>query len=289
MRRYMWFFVFIIAQFLASFVFAQVEEDWVVRFTSDSIRDESVNDMFIDAQGNVYVTGSQRRTSANLDIEAVTVKYSSQGVQEWIQNFRDPNNHGAVCRAIHVDNAGNVYVTGDNGVYGPPYEMLVIKYSPAGTQLWSYRFKYNAFGVDRGYDVITDATGNVYVTGEFDTNAGNVFLVKFDPNGALVNKTAYHKASEGARKIGLDGAGKIIIGGYINDNDSLSFLALKYEQNLDFVWASRWGKGVGNQDVIDMAIDMNSNIILTGINGLTIDYNTVKIDPAGFCTMGKAL
>ena len=47
------------------------------------------------------------------------------------------------------------------------------------------------------------------------------------------------------------------------------------------------GKGVGNQEVIDMAVDMNSNIILTGINGLTIDYNTVKIDPAGFVQWGK--
>ena len=42
--------------------------------------------------------------------------------------------------------------------------------------------------------------------------------------GHLINQTFYNSGSEGGRKIALDGAGKIIVGGYINDNDSLSFL-----------------------------------------------------------------
>jgi uncharacterized delta-60 repeat protein len=282
--------ILLFALLVINISYTQVTEQWVQRFTSDSTRNESVSDMFVDAEGNVYVTGSQRQTSLNFDIQAVTVKYNSQGEQQWIQNYVAENNNGAFARAIYVDAAGNVYVTGETAIYsGGGNDMLVIKYSPDGTQLWSYVFEYSS-AYNGGYDIVTDLTGNVYVAGEYATNVityNNISLVKFSPEGALLNQTFYHSNSEGGRKIGIDGAGKIIVGGYVNDNDSLSFIVLKYEQNLDFVWASRFGQGVGNQNTIDMVIDNNSNIIITGTNSVTIDYSTVKFNPAGLVMWSK--
>jgi uncharacterized delta-60 repeat protein len=282
------FLVLIGIQIFALTTSAQVSEEWVQRFTSDSIRNESVNDMFVDADGNVYVTGAQRQTNLNLDIQAVTVKYNSQGVQQWIQNYVSQDNNGAFTRAIYVDAAENVYVTGETEIYsGGANKMLVIKYSPDGTQLWSNRFQYvNGFYAG-GYDIVTDLTGNVYVTGEYGNGGNNIFLVKFDSDGNLVNQTFYNSSGEGGRKISLDGAGKIIIGGYVNDNDSLSFIALKYEQNLDFVWASRYGQGIAGQEVIDMSVDINSNIILTSTNIISTDYETVKIGSNGVVEWSK--
>ena len=101
--------------------FSQVSQDWVQRFTSDSIKNDIVRDMFVDSEGNTYITGSQNQTGANVDIQALTVKYNSQGVLQWIQNYIAPANNGAFCRAIYVDAGGNVYVTGENaGVdHGP--------------------------------------------------------------------------------------------------------------------------------------------------------------------------
>ncbi len=276
--------------FLINNLFSQVSEKWAQRFTSDSSRAETVNDMFVDEQGNIYITGSQRyRASSPNEIEAVTVKYNSQGVQQWIQNYTATDSNGAFCRAIHVDVSGNVYVTGETAINsGGSNEALIIKYSPTGTQLWAKRFQYIEQFYAGGYDVITDASGNVYVTGEYYTGAtflNNIFLVKYSQSGDLINQTFYNSGSEGGRKIGLDGAGKIIIGGYINDNDSLSFIALKYEQNLDFDWAARWGKNVGNINPIDMTIDNNSNIILAGSDN--INYATVKFNPSGVFEWGK--
>lgn len=263
---------------------AKVSQEWVKRFTSDSTRNESANDMFVDKEGNVYVTGSQRQTFSNFDIQAVTVKYNSQGEQQWIQNYIAEENNGAFARAIYVDAEGNVYVTGETAVFsGGANKMLVIKYSPYGTQLWSYVFAYSS-AYNGGYDIVADLIGNVYVVGEYATNVityNNISLVKFSPDGALLDQTFYNSGSEGGRKIGIDGAGKIIVGGYISDNDSSSYIVLKYEQNLDFVWAARYGKGINNQNTIDMVIDNNSNIIITGTNSLSVDYLTLKIDPAG--------
>ena len=65
--------------------YSQVTQQWVQTFTSDSLRTETVNDMFVDAQGNVYVTGSQRGSGSLYSTQAATIKYNSQGVQQWIQ------------------------------------------------------------------------------------------------------------------------------------------------------------------------------------------------------------
>ena len=285
MQRLIMICILMALQFVPSITFAQVSQDWIQRFTSDSTRDETVNDMFVDDQGNVYVTGSQKGPNA-AQLEAVTVKYNSNGVQQWIQNYQSPTNNGAFGRAIYVDAAGFVYVTGENAmVSGGSNEALIVKYNPTGTQLWFYRFQYVNLSYAGGFDIITDLTGNVYVTGEYGNGGNNIFLIKFDPSGNLVGQTFYNSSSEGGRKIALDGTGKIIISGYVQDNDSLSFIALKYEQNLDLVWASRWGQGVGNINPIDMVIDNNSNIIIAGTSNS--DYVTVKIDPAGLVQWGK--
>lgn len=279
--------------FISSYTaYCQVQQEWVQRFTSDSVRNEAVNDMFVDAQGNVYVTGSQRQTT-NTNIQSVTVKYNSQGVQQWIQNYIAPNDNGAFTRAIHVDAAGNVYVTGESDIYsGGANKMLVIKYSPSGTQLWSYLFQYVGNTYCGGFDIVTDLTGNVYVTGEYATNVttlNNVFVAKFSPSGALIGQTFYHYGSEGGRKIALDGAGKIIIGGYCNINqpDSNRLVVIKYEQNLDFVWATRCGfKGSGSPATpIDMVVDINSNPVITTQND--INYATYKINADGTLAWNK--
>ncbi|HMR41751.1 MAG TPA: SBBP repeat-containing protein, partial [Ignavibacteria bacterium] len=282
------FIIAVIALTAFNISYSQVTEDWVQRFTSDSIRNEGVNDMCMDAEGNIYVTGYQRDVPLTSQIQGVTVKYNSQGVQQWIQNYQSPENNGAFLRAVHADAAGNVYVTGENAIYsGGSNEALIIKYNSSGTQLWSYRFQYVMNFYAGGFDIITDADGNVYVTGEYGNGGNNIFLIKFSSSGNLVNQTFYNSGSEGGRKIGLDGAGKIIVGGYINDNDSLSFIALKYEQNLDFVWASRWGHNIGNTNTIDMTIDNNSNVIMTGTDGDFVNYSTVKFDPSGSLMWGK--
>lgn len=274
---------------------AQVAQEWVTRFTSPGENRDDVNDMYVDAQGNVYVTGSQKEGSFpyGYRIESVTVKYNNQGVQQWIQNYRAIDTNGAFTRAIHVDAAGNVYVTGESAIYsGGANKMLVIKYSPSGTQLWSNLFQYGSNAYCGGFDIITDLFGNVYVTGEYATNVttlNNMFIVKYNSTGTLIGQTFVHFGSEGARKIALDGAGKVIIAGYCNINqaDSNRFIAAKFEQNLDLVWQMRCGsKGTGDPNSpFDMTVDMNSNIFVTGPNDN--NYAVFKINPDGTLSWNK--
>jgi hypothetical protein len=57
---------------------------------------------------------------------------------------------------------GNIYVTGFSED-GSSTDMVTIKYSPAGVQLWASR--YTAGDIAQGNDVAVDASGNVFTTG----------------------------------------------------------------------------------------------------------------------------
>jgi enterochelin esterase-like enzyme len=98
---------------------------------------------------------------------------------------------------VAVDSAGNVYeaLSAEGSVDGQPTaglkDVVLIKYGPTGTKLWTREF--GTGGTDRAYGLQLDPQGHPvvvgYTKGDLDGNhAGNtsddVFVAKYDPNGA---------------------------------------------------------------------------------------------------------
>src|SRR5262245_54494492 len=87
-----------------------------------------------DEAGNVYVTGS----SAG-GLYSQTAKYSAAGDQLWVQSFTTIG-EGDAGTDIAVDHEGNVYVTGYNVETSTGFDIVTIKYSPGGAELWVRRY-----------------------------------------------------------------------------------------------------------------------------------------------------
>ncbi|TND08552.1 MAG: hypothetical protein FD123_2056 [Bacteroidetes bacterium] len=162
-----------------------------------------------DAAGNSYITGffyntatfsSQNVISAGQQ-DVFVAKYDPSGTLLWL---RSGGGTGAdIGNGITVDNSGNVIITGEfagTASFGSQVltsmngttDVFTVKYDASGNVLWAE--KGSAHMTDRGLDVSCDATGNVFITGQFsDTitfdqvhlnNMVNaVFVVKYDPNG----------------------------------------------------------------------------------------------------------
>lgn len=64
----------------------------------------------VDIQGNVYVTGWSMGYSSGFDW--ATIKYNSNGVQQWVQRYVASAYSYDIPKDLKVDGLGNVYVTG---------------------------------------------------------------------------------------------------------------------------------------------------------------------------------
>ena len=201
-------------------------------------------------------------------------------------------------RGIAVDREGNVFLTGEatdevkfgNSTVksGGGADFFLTKLDAKGQFLWAHMGGGSL--VDRGYGVATDAAGNSYVTGHYQStdadfsgaklpNRGDydVFVAKYDRAGKLAwIQTAGGKGYDYGHAIAVDGKGDVVISGAVvgeaefgdvkipNEPGSHIFCA-KYHADGRLVWAkAATGKAGGSGHGI--AIDGQDNIYIGGLS-----------------------
>ncbi len=271
-------------------------ELWVANYTSpDNFEDRTVA-LALDAAENIYVTGSSYVTSTTT--EYVTIKYDTNGNQQWIARYSGPDSTGNEPSAIAVDMAGNVYVTGaGNGPDSSDY--VTIKYDTNGNELWVTRYNFLTEGAKA---IALDSEGNVYVTGSslrlgFDPtdldgyrHSNDVVTIKYDNAGNELWAVLYSRVERGFSlddhpiKIAVDGVGNIYVAGFSYDMYAAreSNFIVKYDTNGNYQWDAINYVINGYARSSDMAMDAAGNVYLagsaygieTGLDFITIKYNT---------------
>ena len=270
---------------------AQINIQWQTRYTSAGSFIDKAEDMFVDASGNVYVTGIGRGASGGFDY--VTIKYDPAGVQIWSSEYNGPGNGLDEAHAITVDGSGNVYVTGWSlGTGG--YDYATIKYNPAGVQQWASRYTNTATGTDEAWDVGVDNAGNVFVTGSSDGAGINSAATTVRYNSAGVQQ--YANRFEGAGNeidtgyaIFVDAVtGEAYVAGYTFQSaaNDFNFLTVKYNLAGAQQWASEYNSPSANFDEARaITVDGSGNVYVTGYTQTLVltnyDYATVKYNSAG--------
>jgi hypothetical protein len=144
---------------------------------------DSPRDMEIDAQGDVYVTG----TGLNFRDEYSTLRLrGGDGSLVWQAYDSGGVRNGAA--ALSLDGAGGVLITGtvdpDGDVSNSNDNIYTVKRSAAnGVQLWTHRYGANCiYCFDAAADVIPDAAGHVFVAGTTSSPpyAGDGILLVLD-------------------------------------------------------------------------------------------------------------
>jgi hypothetical protein len=156
-------------------------EMWVARY-SDWY--DYVAAITVDAASNVYVTGRSYHPGTYYDY--ATVKYDANGAQKWAARYHGTGGSDDEARAVKVDAAGNVYVTGESVGPGTGGDYATIKYSASGAVQWVRRYDGPGSATDAAVALALDDSGHVYVTGESEGAAGTVTdiaTIKYTPAG----------------------------------------------------------------------------------------------------------
>lgn len=262
-----------------------------------------------DDQGNSVITGLFHGTAffgsssviANGTEEDMFVaKYDNTGNLLWVQSGGGPDSDCG--NAVTMDDNGNVIVTGqfkETAVFGslsltsmpdslgqPSIDVFVAKYNSSGTLLWLQQGA--APCTDRGMDLVTDPSGNIYVTGQYsdtiifdqvhnNNSYNSIFLIKFDASGQEQwfrrigggqYSVSYGIASDNsALYITGDFAGNLTFSSSANvtiqGNYYQNIFVCKYGYNGDCLWAK--SKGSDNMvHVRNIAVDNIGNSYIVG-------------------------
>lgn len=216
-------------------------------------------------------------------------------------------------RAVAFDREGNVFLAGETsgeGTFGDQHrdslgstDFFLAKVSRAGRFLWVRSL--GGSQIDRGYGVVTDAAGNAYVTGHYQSteakadgeilpNRGDydLFVARFSPEGHLDwIRTAGGTGYDYGHAIALAPDGDLVVSGAmvgevkfgdvtVNPGSQIqSIFCAKYSPSGEVRWAKSTagnfhgsGHGVG--------VDGKGAIYIGGSGGGSGTFGSLSISPA---------
>ncbi|KPL03145.1 MAG: hypothetical protein AMJ73_07670, partial [candidate division Zixibacteria bacterium SM1_73] len=202
-----------------------------------SSRDEALA-ITVDGSGNVYVTGKSRGSGTYDDY--ATIKYYPNGDTAWVRRYNGTGDSTDCAYAIAVDRSGNVYVTGRSwGTSGADYDYVTIKYYPNGNTAWVKRFNDLANYWDSAYDVATDDSGNVYVTGRANWGNSDCTTIRYYRSGNTAWVRRYNGAGnseDAAFAVALDGSAHIYVTGCCHTYWGVDYATIKYDSSGTELW-----------------------------------------------------
>ncbi|MEO8146382.1 MAG: T9SS type A sorting domain-containing protein [Bacteroidia bacterium] len=279
-----------------------------------------------DANGNSYVTGYFGSPSIifgsftlnnNGGNDIFIIKYDPAGNVIWAKSAGGVDYDFG--KSIATDALDNIYVTGifnspsitfgaftiNNNAAGSN-DIFIVKYDTAGNVIWAK--SVGGISDDSGISITTDAIGNSYVTGNFQSpsiifgaftlnNIGNgdVFIVKYDTAGNVIwAKSAGGTDYELAYSIAADANGNSYITGYfqsqsitfgpytLNSNGNADVFIVKYDTAGNVIWANSAG-GTNYEMGYSITTDANANSYVTGyFEGPGISFGSDTLNTNGF-------
>jgi uncharacterized delta-60 repeat protein len=283
---------------LTPFDYATIKYDqngnqlWVNRYDGSAGNNDSATGIAVDNSNNIIVTGESKQTGSNFDY--ATVKYSPNGVQQWVSLFNGTGNNEDRAYAIVVDNSDNIIVTGSSMSTSSAgsENYATVKYNPSGVQQWVSIYNGPGNNEDRAYAIVVDNSDNVVITGSSRSLASKDYAtVKYNPSGSQMWASRYDgpgNNEDRAYAIVVDNSENVYVTGSSRQTQfagSEDYATIKYTNSGTEEWVTRYNGSGNNEDrAYAIVVDNSDNVYITGssMNGSLLgseDYLTIKYSP----------
>lgn len=184
------------------------------------------------------------------------VKVSPQSNTVWIKTLDGPQNYWDECKAIAVDDSGNIFASGFT-IVGTGYisDFMTVKYDNLGNLKWVKTL--DLFAYDGAENLLLDKDGNVIISG---TSEAGFTLLKYSSNGDLLWNT-YHPYGHIKNSIALDDSGNI----YLSGQQDYKSVLVKFNSDGVEQWERLyWGPAENLARTAALAIDKAGSIYVAG-------------------------
>ena len=215
-----------------------------------------------DSSGNVFVTGGFQGTvdfdpGAGMDAHSsrggydiFVAKFAADGDYIWTRSAGGGSFDEGY--GVATDSSGNVFLTGyfggtadfdptggtDEHTSNGQYDIFVTKLGADGSYAWTGTM--GGTSMDRGYDVATDSSGNVLLTGYFQN------VADLDPTDGIDMHSAHGSDDIFVTKLNADGS---------------------------FAWTRAMGDSTSYNCGKGVATDSSGNVFMVGSFGATVDFD----------------
>ena len=268
-----------------------------------------------DTSGNIYLSGITRSTSGIATTgahqtnhggyrDAFLAKFNSSGVRQWGTYYGGTGEeYGNSCA---TDASGNIYLSGftsstsgmaTTGAHlatfgGGDWDAFLVKFNSSGVRQWGTY--YGGTAGEAAYHCATDASGNVYLTGEAKSTTGvattgahqtaigrleDAFLVKFNSSGVRQWGTYYGgSGNDYGHSCATDASGNVYLAGDARNSTTgiattgahqttrggvRDAFLVKFNSSGVRQWGTFYG-GTGDDKGRSCATDTSGNIYLAG-------------------------
>ncbi len=292
---------------------------WVKNIEGDGVKE--VEDVKIDASGNVYLTGYFETSLYVEDTVLIpssspsvfVIKLSNNGDLIWARNT---GTTGQVKAAgLGVDDFGNVYVGGNfRGVIDfaetniatltDDFDAFLLKYNANGDEEWLRQaggvFDANMTAVAVAPDGATYLTGHYNGILDFDgfelMTLGlndNIFLAKYNTGGSVLWAKSFGATNLDKAETISENGGKIVIGGYFQTETVFENMTLSTDDaffNGYLAYFDSNGQlndleglgGSGYEFVQDVSLTTDGGLAVVGHFEQNINFGNISLVPNGF-------
>ncbi len=266
---------------------------WIRRYNNPLDTDDVPLTVLTDTASNCYILSSESGPGVS---RFRILNYDDSGILQWttVADSMWENSNNLPLKCMALDHSGHIIIGGS--VFNTTQDYRTIRYNASGNLLWKRVFASSGLGADKLTTLITDAAGNVYVSGSSWNGSNYDYLtLKYDSVGTLMWQAVWNgpgNSTDYPYSMALDSLGNLYVSGecYMGSPPAnTGFGTVKYNASGAFQWEAFYNAPDSLSDRAQIIRCISGFIYVGGtsyrsspsLGGSGNDFCLVKYDMSG--------